>query len=39
METDGTEITTMGMEMDGVVVQLETGRLPMSLITIVDLQL
>ena len=37
METDGTEITTM--EMDGVVVQLETGRLPMSLITIVDLQL
>ena len=37
METDGTEITTTTMEMDGVVVQAETEKLPMSLITIADL--
>ena len=30
METDGTEITTMGMEMDGVVAQQETEKLRMS---------
>jgi hypothetical protein len=30
MATDGTEITTMGMEMDGVVAQQETEKLRMS---------
>jgi hypothetical protein len=38
MEMDGMEITITTMEMDGVEVQTETEKRPMSLITIVDLQ-
>ena len=37
-EMDGMEITITTMEMDGVEVQTETEKRPMSLITIVDLQ-
>ena len=36
MATGGTEITTMGMEMDGVVVQQETEKLRMSLTITAD---